>query len=120
MIKALIILTGPADLRGCPAFALRHGYARDSPQVADVADKYKVQVVKVTSAARIALIGIKEEDVDAIWADLGMDVGNVVGICVRSVKACPGTTYCKRGQQDSLTVGLDLDKSITAWKCQEK
>jgi hypothetical protein len=50
-------------------------------KVADVAEKYKVQAVKVTSAARIALIGIKQEDVDAIWADLGMDVGNVVGIC---------------------------------------
>ena len=57
-------------------------------KVADVAEKYKVQDIKVTSAARIALIGVKEEDVDAIWADLGMDVGNVVGICVRSVKAC--------------------------------
>ena len=79
-------------------------------KLADVAEKYKVQAIKVTSAARIALIGIKEEDVDAIWADLGMDVGNVVGICVRSVKACPGTTYCKRGQQDSLAVGLALDK----------
>jgi NAD(P)H-nitrite reductase large subunit len=79
-------------------------------KLADVAEKYNVKAVKVTSAARIALIGIKEEDVDAIWADLGMDVGNVVGICVRSVKACPGTTYCKRGQQDSLAVGLALDE----------
>ena len=79
-------------------------------KVADVAEKYKAQAIKVTSAARIALIGIKEEDVDAIWADLGMNVGNVVGICVRSVKACPGTTYCKRGQQDSLAVGLELDQ----------
>ena len=47
-------------------------------KVADVAEKYKAQAIKVTSAARIALIGIKEEDVDAIWADLGMNVGNVV------------------------------------------
>ena len=31
-------------------------------KVADVAEKYNVQAVKVTSAARIALIGIKEED----------------------------------------------------------
>ena len=79
-------------------------------KLADIAEKYKVQAVKVTSAARIALIGIKEEDVDAIWADLEMDVGNITGICVRSVKACPGTTYCKRGQQDSLAVGLALDE----------
>jgi NAD(P)H-nitrite reductase large subunit len=78
-------------------------------RVADVAEKYQAQAIKVTSAARIALIGIKEEDVDAIWSDLGMDAGGVVGLCVRSVKACPGTQYCKRGQQDSLAVGLILD-----------
>lgn len=79
-------------------------------KLADVAEKYKVRMIKMTSAARIALIGIKEEDVDAIWAELGMDPGNVVGICVRSIKACPGTTYCKRGQQDSLGLGLALDE----------
>ena len=79
-------------------------------KIADVAEKYGVPMVKVTSAARIALLGIKEEDVDAIWAELGMDPGNVVGICVRSIKACPGTTFCKRGQLDSLAVGRQLDE----------
>jgi NAD(P)H-nitrite reductase large subunit len=79
-------------------------------KIADVAERYGVGQVKITSAARIALLGIREEDVDAVWADLGMDPGNVVGICVRSIKACPGTTYCKRGQQDSLGVGMLLDE----------
>jgi NAD(P)H-nitrite reductase large subunit len=79
-------------------------------KLADVAEKYHCQMVKVTSAARIALIGIREEDVDAVWADLQMDAGGLIGVCVRSVKACPGTTCCKRGQQDSLAVGLVLDK----------
>jgi len=79
-------------------------------KIADAAEKHGVQALKITSAARIAMIGIEEKDVDAVWADLGMDSGNVVGICVRSVKACPGTQYCKRGQQDSLGVGLHLDE----------
>jgi NAD(P)H-nitrite reductase large subunit len=78
-------------------------------RIAEVAEKYNIPQIKITSAARIALLGIKEEDVDAVWADLGMDPGNVVGICVRSIKACPGTTFCKRGQQDSLGLGLMLD-----------
>jgi NAD(P)H-nitrite reductase large subunit len=38
-----------------------------------------------------------------------MSPGFAVGLCVRSVKACPGTTFCKRGQQDSLSIGLKLD-----------
>jgi len=75
-----------------------------------VAEKYQVSALKITSAERIALVGIKEEDVDKIWADLGRERGQVVGICVRSIKACPGTSYCKRGQQDSLSVGLILDQ----------
>lgn len=79
-------------------------------KIADVAEKYNVPMVKVTSAQRIALLGIKEEDVDAIWGELGMDPGSVVGICVRSVKVCPGTTFCKRGQLDSLEVGRQLDE----------
>ncbi len=79
-------------------------------KLAEVAEKYQVSALKITSAERIALVGIKEEDVDKIWADLGRERGQVVGICVRSIKACPGTSYCKRGQQDSLSVGLILDQ----------
>ena len=79
-------------------------------KLADVAKKYNAAALKVTSAARIAIVGLKEEDIDNVWADLEMDAGAAVGLCVRSVKACPGTTFCKRGQQDSLTVGLGLDE----------
>lgn len=79
-------------------------------KLADVAEKYGAQALKITSAARIAIVGVNEKDVNGIWLDLGMPPGSAVGLCVRSVKACPGTTFCKRGLQDSLTVGLKLDK----------
>ena len=79
-------------------------------KMADVADKYNIAALKVTSAGRIALVGIKEEQVDAVWGDLQMSPGAAVGLCVRSVKACPGTTFCKRGQQDSLGIGMLLDE----------
>lgn len=78
-------------------------------KIADVAEKYNCAALKITSAARIAMVGIKEQDVDALWADLDMPPGAAVGLCVRSVKACPGTTFCKRGMQDSLTIGMKLD-----------
>ena len=79
-------------------------------KLADVAEKYNAQALKITSAARIAIVGVEEQDVESIWSELGMPPGAAVGLCVRSVKACPGTTFCKRGQQDSLTVGLELDR----------
>jgi len=78
-------------------------------RLADVAEKYGAQTLKITSAARIAIIGVEEKDVEAIWSELGMRPGFAVGLCVRSVKACPGTTFCKRGLQDSLSLGLKLD-----------
>jgi NAD(P)H-nitrite reductase large subunit len=78
-------------------------------KLADIAEKYEVQAMKITGATRIALVGVKEGDIDAIWAELGMDKGAAVGLCVRSVRACPGTTYCSLGKQDALGMGMKLD-----------
>ena len=78
-------------------------------KLADVAEKFGAAALKVTSAERIAMVGLKEEDIDRVWAELGQKPGAAVGLCVRSVKACPGTTFCKRGVQDSLGLGMELD-----------
>jgi NAD(P)H-nitrite reductase large subunit len=80
-------------------------------RLADAADTYRVPAVKITSAARIALVGITEDQVDGIWKDLGMDPGHATGLCVRSIKVCPGTSYCRLGQQDSLEMGMYLDQA---------
>ena len=78
-------------------------------KIADVAEKYKAQALKITSATRIAIVGLKEEDIDSVWNDLDMPPGAAVGLCVRSVRACPGNTFCKLGQQDALGLGMKLD-----------
>ena len=79
-------------------------------KIADVADKYNIAALKVTGAQRIAMVGVKEDEIDQIWEDLGTEKGAAIGLCIRSVKACPGTTFCKKGLQDSLGMGLELDK----------
>jgi len=89
-------------------------------RLADVAEKYGAAAMKITSAARIAIVGLKEEDVDAVWAELDTKPGAAVGLCVRSVKACPGTTFCKRGQQDSLGMGLALDATYHGMELPSK
>ena len=81
----------------------------DLRKIADVAEKYGAAALKMTSAERIAIVGLKEEDIDKVWAELGMNPGAAVGLCIRSVKACPGTTFCKKGKQDSLGLGMKLD-----------
>jgi NAD(P)H-nitrite reductase large subunit len=78
-------------------------------KLADVAEKYHVQAVKITSAQRVALIGLRQEDLDQVWAELGLVPGAAIGLCVRSVKICPGTDCCRIGMQDAVGVGLKLD-----------
>ncbi len=79
-------------------------------RIANVAKKYNCPAIKVTSSQRIAIVGLKEEDIDAAWKDLDMIPGAAIGLCVRSVKFCPGTTFCKRGQQDSVGLGTEIDR----------
>ena len=79
-------------------------------KIASVAKKYNCPAVKVTSSQRIAIVGLKQDDIDAAWRDLDMAPGAAIGLCVRSVKFCPGTTFCKRGQQDSVGLGSEIDK----------
>jgi NAD(P)H-nitrite reductase large subunit len=79
-------------------------------KIADAADKYDLQAIKLSSSQRVVLVGLKEEDIDAVWKDLDMKPGSAIGICVRSVRICPGTTFCKRAQQDSVSLGLKLDE----------
>ncbi len=79
-------------------------------KIADVSEKYQAQALKITGATRIAIVGLREEDIDNVWKDLDMAPGAAVGLCVRSVRSCPGTTFCKLGQQDALGVGMELDK----------
>lgn len=79
-------------------------------KIADVAEKYNAAVIKVTHGQRIAIVGLKKEDVEPAWADLGLPAGAANGICIRYVNFCPGTTFCKRGQQDAVGLGLELDK----------
>jgi len=79
-------------------------------RIADVAERYNVDLVKITGATRIVLVGLQEQDIDAAWADLGMDKGAAVGLCVRSIRTCPGSEYCRLATQDALGMGLKLDE----------
>ncbi|MDY6839080.1 MAG: NAD(P)/FAD-dependent oxidoreductase [Thermodesulfobacteriota bacterium] len=78
--------------------------------IAHVVRKYQIPVIKITSAQRMALVGIAPEVVDEVWRDLGMDVGPAVELCVHYVQACPGNTLCKLGVQDSLGLGGKLEE----------
>ena len=89
-------------------------------KIADVSEKYKAAALKITSAARIAIVGIKEADVDSAWEDLQMKPGQAIGKVVRSIKACPGTTFCALAKQDALTIGMALDEKYHGMELPSK
>lgn len=78
-------------------------------RIADVAEKYGVKAIKLTSAQRLALVGLAPEQLDAVWQELGLTPGAALGLCVRSVKICPGMDFCRIALQDAVKVGLTLD-----------
>jgi NAD(P)H-nitrite reductase large subunit len=53
---------------------------------------------------------LKAEDIDNIWTELKMQPAMGFANCVRSVKICPGIAFCKRGKQDSVKLGFELDR----------
>ncbi|MBV0911075.1 nitrite reductase large subunit NirB [Anianabacter salinae] len=83
--------------------------------IADAADRYKVPTVKVTGGQRIDLLGVKGEDLPAIWADLnkaGLVSGHAYSKGLRTVKTCVGTDHCRFGTQDSTGLGIKLEQIL--------
>jgi NAD(P)H-nitrite reductase large subunit len=89
-------------------------------KIAAVARKHEIPIIKITSAQRMALVGIRPESVDQIWEELGMGVGPAVEVCVHYVQACPGNAVCKFGIQDSLGLGGKLEKLFVGMELPAK
>ncbi|HYP07714.1 MAG TPA: nitrite reductase large subunit NirB [Bryobacteraceae bacterium] len=81
-------------------------------KIAEVAEKYNVPTVKITGSQRIDLLGVKKQDLPAVWADLGMPSGQAYTKGVRMVKTCVGTEYCRFGTQDSMGAGIELERRL--------
>jgi nitrite reductase (NADH) large subunit len=81
-------------------------------RIADAADKYKVRTVKVTGGQRLDLLGVKKEDLPAIWKDIGMPSGHAYAKALRTVKTCVGSDWCRFGTQDSTQMGKDLERAL--------
>ncbi len=81
-------------------------------RIADVVDKFKIPTVKVTGGQRIDLLGVKKEDLRAVWQDLGMPSGLAYAKGLRTVKTCVGSEWCRFGTQDSTRMGQQLEHQL--------
>jgi nitrite reductase (NADH) large subunit len=81
-------------------------------RIADTVDKFKIPTVKVTGGQRIDLLGVKKEDLPAVWQSLGMPSGHAYGKTLRTVKTCVGSEWCRFGTQDSTRLGIALERAL--------
>ncbi|CEG26407.1 nitrite reductase large subunit NirB [Bacillus sp. B-jedd] len=86
--------------------------AQDLKKIAEVAEKYDVPLVKLTGGQRIGLFGLNKEDLPAVWEELGMPSGYAYGKTLRTVKTCVGAKFCRFGTQDSMGLGIELEKKF--------
>ena len=95
-----------------------------SPEIMEgimkVVRQYNIPITKITSGQRLALVGIKKEDISPVWDALQMDVGRAIELCLHYVQACPGTAVCTYGQQDSLGLGLDIETFFYGYQLPAK
>jgi nitrite reductase (NADH) large subunit len=78
-------------------------------RIADVADKYRVPLVKLTGGQRIDLVGVKKEDLPRMWRDLDMPSGHAYGKRYRTCKSCIGADYCRFGLGDSMALAQKIE-----------
>lgn len=97
-------VTSPAELR----------------RIADVAEKYQVRMVKLTGGQRIDLLGVKKEDLPAIWRDLGMPSGHAYTKAFRTCKSCVGTDFCRYGLGDSIALAQKIERRFQGVEAPHK
>ena len=86
---------------------------KELEDIAKIAVKYDVPTVKFTGGQRLDMLGVTKEQLAPMWQDLN-DCGFVSGQAyakgLRTVKTCVGNTHCRFGTQDSMNMGVALEK----------
>ncbi len=87
--------------------------------LAEIAERHEVPTLHITGGQRIDMLGLRKEQLPAIWSDLsaaGFVSGHAYGKAIRTVKTCVGSEWCRFGTQDSTTMGIKLEQmSWGAW-----
>ncbi|MBC7734245.1 MAG: NAD(P)/FAD-dependent oxidoreductase [Bacteriovorax sp.] len=89
-------------------------------RIANAADKYAIPTVKITGGQRMDLLGVKKEELQNVWKDIGMPSGFAYAKSLRTVKTCVGSEWCRFGTQDSTQMGKDLERALWAMYAPHK
>ncbi|MEC7118730.1 MAG: nitrite reductase large subunit NirB [Pseudomonadota bacterium] len=90
--------------------------------IGQVAKKYKLYT-KLTGGQRVDLFGARLEHLPAIWQELidaGFETGHAYGKSLRTVKSCVGSTWCRYGMLDSVSMALLLENRYKGLRSPHK
>ena len=90
--------------------------------IGEVARKYGLYT-KITGGQRIDLFGARVDQLPAIWGELvaaGFETGQAYGKSVRTVKSCVGSTWCRYGVQDSMSLTQTLENRYKGLRAPHK
>ena len=88
----------------------------------EVAKKYDLYT-KITGGQRIDLFGARVEQLPLIWRDLvdaGFESGHAYGKALRTVKSCVGSTWCRYGVQDSVSMAIYVEERYRGLRSPHK
>jgi len=94
--------------------------AQELRRIADVAEKYRVPLVKLTGGQRIDLVGVTREDLPNVWRELGMPAGHAWSKRYRTCKSCIGTEYCRFGLGHSMRLAQRIEERFQGLDCPGK
>ncbi|MEM1403062.1 MAG: nitrite reductase large subunit NirB [Pseudomonadota bacterium] len=90
--------------------------------IGQVAKKYDLYT-KITGGQRIDLFGARVEELPDIWAELidaGLETGHAYGKALRTVKSCVGSTWCRYGVQDSVSMAIYIESRYKGLRAPHK
>ncbi|OFE12273.1 nitrite reductase large subunit [Pseudohongiella acticola] len=90
--------------------------------LAQVAEKYDLYT-KITGGQRIDLFGARVDQLPSIWRDLvdaGFESGHAYGKSLRTVKSCVGSSWCRYGVQDSVSMAIYIEERYRGLRSPHK
>lgn len=77
----------------------------------EIGEKYDLYT-KITGGQRIDFFGAQLHELPLIWDELivaGFETGHAYGKSLRTVKSCVGSTWCRYGMLDSVSMAINLE-----------
>jgi nitrite reductase (NADH) large subunit len=78
---------------------------------------------KITGGQRIDLFGAQLHELPVIWkklVDAGFETGHAYGKSLRTVKSCVGSTWCRYGVLDSVSMAVALEERYKGLRSPHK